>query len=326
MKGQRAAGDRPASLALARVHLRTGALALARAELEAAAGDRRLDDDAIVDLAEARWRTGDTMGAGQAAAAHLGAGGDDLVALVIAAEAAAIGRGGAAEAEALVAQVLDRRQAPMADLVAGMPLAAPWPRAMDDDPPQTEARDLGGLVETGTPGRAIAPLVSVGAGRAISRAVGGPVSTTAESATAADPQAAFAAGSDALTAGDRDAASLHLAVALRLSPALAPAILSVVGGTPGPAFDLLRGDAFRLVGHESDARRAYAAVARSLATRDEQLRSASDGAADTTDTTDTTATTDAADPTDMSAAPGSGVADPPDLTMSPRTTPQEEPS
>ena len=135
---QGTAGDRPFALALARVHLRTGALALARAELEAAAGDRRLDDDAIVDLAEARWRTGDTVGAGQAASVHLGAGGDDLVALValvIAAEAAAIARGGAIESETLVARVLERRHAPMADIVAGMPLGAPWPHGMDDDAP-----------------------------------------------------------------------------------------------------------------------------------------------------------------------------------------------
>jgi len=314
-------GERPSALVLARVHLRTGALALARAELEAAAGDRRLDDDAIVDLAEVRWRTGDTVGAGQAAAVHLGAGGDDLVALVIAAEAAAIARGGAVEAETLVAQVLERRHAPMADIVAGMPLGAPWPHGMDDDAPQTEAvRDLGGLVESGTPGRAIAPLVPIGAGRAIARAVGGPVSTTAESATAADPQAAFAAGSDALAAGDRDAAALHLAVALRLSPALAPAILSAVGGTPGPVFDLLRGDAFRLVGHESDARRAYAAVARSLASRDEEV--ATPPVSLVPD-----ALAESVAPDAVATSAPDAVADPaPGLDIPPDPSPQEEPS
>ncbi len=263
-------GGRPTALVLAGLHLRTGALALARVELEAAAGDQQLDDAAIVDLAEARWRTGDTVGAGQAAAAHLGSGGDDLVALVIAAEAAAIARGGSSDAEALVARAVEKRPPPMSDIVAGMPLGAPWPGAMDAAAPQTEPlRDLGGLVDSGAPGRVVAPLVPIGTGRAIARAVGGPVPSSAETATAADPQAAFAAGADALAAGDREAAALHLGVALRLSPALAPAILSAVGGTPGPAFDMLRGDAFRLVGHESDARRAYAAVGRSLAARDE---------------------------------------------------------
>ncbi|MFN8631135.1 MAG: hypothetical protein U0838_12715 [Chloroflexota bacterium] len=42
--------------------------ALARAELEALAGRGRLDDAALLDLAEVRWRTGDLGGAGDAAA------------------------------------------------------------------------------------------------------------------------------------------------------------------------------------------------------------------------------------------------------------------
>ena len=33
------------------------------------AGDGALDDEAIIDLAEVRWRTGDLAGAGEAAAA-----------------------------------------------------------------------------------------------------------------------------------------------------------------------------------------------------------------------------------------------------------------
>jgi len=84
---------------------------------------------------------------------------------------------------------------------------------------------------------------------------------------------------------------------------IAPAILSAVGGTPGPAFDLLRGDAFRLVGHESDARRAYATVARSLATRDEEAASAPDAPV-------------------VPEALEEGAA-PQDLTTPPATTPQE---
>ena len=304
--------DRPVALAVARVHLRTGALALARAELEAAAGDRRLDDDAIVDLAEARWRTGDTVGAGQAAAVHLAAGGDDLVALVIAAEAAAIARGGAAEAESLVAQVLDRRQAPMADLVAGMPLAAPWPPGMDDD----AAADR------------VASATSAASWRPGSPAARSPRSCPSAPAArsparSADPCPPRPSRRPQPIRRRRSppaprpwpraiamARRLHLAVALRLSPALAPAILSAVGGTPGPAFDLLRGDAFRLVGHESDARRAYAAVARSLAIRD------GDAAAESA--ADTSGASDAGTP------PGAGGT--PDPATPPHATPQEGPS
>ena len=43
-------------LVLARLHLRLGSLALARAELETLAGQDALDGEGLVDLAEARWR------------------------------------------------------------------------------------------------------------------------------------------------------------------------------------------------------------------------------------------------------------------------------
>jgi hypothetical protein len=138
---------------------------------------------------------------------------------------------------------------------------------VDVTAPEPEPRrDLAALVESSA-AAPIAPLVPIGAGRAVARAVGGPVAATPEAAAAADPQAAYAAGSDALAAGDRDGAALYLAVALRLSPALAPAILSTVGGTPGPAYDMIRGDAFRIVGHQSDALRCYAAAAVALSER-----------------------------------------------------------
>ena len=39
----------------------------ARAELESLAGHGMLDDEALLDLAEVRWRTGDLAGAGEAA-------------------------------------------------------------------------------------------------------------------------------------------------------------------------------------------------------------------------------------------------------------------
>ena len=66
----RAGPRRPSArreLVLAHTHLRLGSLALARAELETLAGARRLDTPGLVDLAEARWRTGDLTGAGEAA-------------------------------------------------------------------------------------------------------------------------------------------------------------------------------------------------------------------------------------------------------------------
>ena len=59
-------------LVLARVHLRLGQLALARAELEdLCRPDMPSTPSGLADLAEARWRTGDCAGAGEAARAHL---------------------------------------------------------------------------------------------------------------------------------------------------------------------------------------------------------------------------------------------------------------
>ncbi len=91
----RAASTRGADLRIARLHLRGGSHALARAELEALAGRDDLDRDGILDLAEVRWRTGDLAGAGVAAAAWLedgDAGGESgALAHVISAEAAAAG-------------------------------------------------------------------------------------------------------------------------------------------------------------------------------------------------------------------------------------------
>ncbi len=59
MTPERPVAERGADLRLARLHVRGGAYALARAELEALAGSDGLDRDGILDLAEVRWRTGD---------------------------------------------------------------------------------------------------------------------------------------------------------------------------------------------------------------------------------------------------------------------------
>jgi hypothetical protein len=59
------AEGRPVPLRLAGLHLRMGSLALARAELESLAGRGMLDEAALLDLAEVRWRTGDPADAGE---------------------------------------------------------------------------------------------------------------------------------------------------------------------------------------------------------------------------------------------------------------------
>jgi hypothetical protein len=58
--------DREMELRLCHLHLRTGSFATARVQLETLAGAGHLDRDGLLDLAEARWRTGDLAGAAQA--------------------------------------------------------------------------------------------------------------------------------------------------------------------------------------------------------------------------------------------------------------------
>jgi hypothetical protein len=85
--------DAATRIRFARLLLQTGSLVPARARYEALAASEDLDVPGLLDLAEARWRTGDLMGAGAAASAYLTAGGEHALGFLIAAEAAAgIGR------------------------------------------------------------------------------------------------------------------------------------------------------------------------------------------------------------------------------------------
>jgi hypothetical protein len=69
----------------------------------------------------------------------------------------------------------------------------------------------------------------------------------------------------ALEAGDPEEAAVRLGIALRVAPALAPAVLDVVAGRTERNLVLVRGDAYRLVGREIEAQRAYAEAARGAA-------------------------------------------------------------
>jgi hypothetical protein len=249
--------DRPAELRLARLHLRTGVYALARAELETLAGDGALDEEALLDLAEIRWRTDDLTGAGEAAAAYLTSGREALVALVIACEAtAALGR--PAEARRLAGRALELAGAPLDPLFAGITRSSVWPS------------------ETAERTRPFIPVQALGApsGAASATAGAAPAPAAPDAGVAVridgsdampDPSAELAAARAALASGDRTGAAIRLAVVLRFAPVLAPAVLDIAAAEPGPGFDLVRGDALRLVGHETQARRAYAAAAARLA-------------------------------------------------------------
>ncbi len=266
--------DRPAELRVARLHLRTGSYGLARAELEALAGSGRLDDEALLDLAEVRWRTDDLTGAGEAAAAYIASGRVAVIALVVAAEAtSALGRPG--EARRLAARALELVDGPIDPIFAGMPRSDVWPAApalrvpsaavagtvaasavagAADRAPSAEAA----VAAPSSPGGATV----VGAGVAVPMDAGPAGRDSGEPMP--DPAAELAAARAALAAGDRSGAAIRLGVVLRLAPALAPAVLDVAAAEPGRDFDLVRGDALRLVGRESQARRAFAAAARPL--------------------------------------------------------------
>jgi hypothetical protein len=200
-----------------------GMLPLARAELEAAAGRGKLDEPALLDLAEARWRTGDLAGAGDAAHAALERGLDAALAYVISAEAiAALGR--PQEARRLAGHALERAGGSLDALFAGMPRSSIWPVDIEpaQAPPLTPARP---------------------------RPAGAPAPASAAAAEA------FAGGRGALASGDVATASVRLGVAIRLEPAFAQGVLDALGDRAAtePALALVAGDALRLLGRESEA-------------------------------------------------------------------------
>jgi hypothetical protein len=89
------------------------------------------------------------------------------------------------------------------------------------------------------------------------------VTTGGADAGSPDPIDVLAAGRRAILDGRRAAAAVPLALALRLDSTLAQAVVDLLtgGGDPGlgePTLALVRGDAYRLLGREADARRAYA--------------------------------------------------------------------
>ncbi len=257
--GEQEGAERPVELRLARIHLRTGSYALARAELETAAGAGILDEEALLDLAEVRWRTDDLTGAGEAAAAYIASGREALLALVVAAEAtAALGRPGrgppARRSGARAGRRLDRRR--VCRHAPQRRLADPAGRAGCGRPRSRPRRGLRRpLPEPGRVG-AVRPgpwPCQWRAGVEAGRDGGDPLP---------DPAGELDAARAALAAGDRAGAALRLSIVLRLAPTLAPAVLDIATGESGPEFDLVRGDALRLVGRESQARRAFASAAR----------------------------------------------------------------
>lgn len=282
---------RSADLLLAHVHLRLGSLALARAELETLAGRDALDVAGLVDLAEARWRTGDVAGAGEAAAAALGQDpGGPIVALVVAAEAA-LSRGRPSEARRYAMQVLDLTGGAIDPVFAGMPRGPVWPADAT-----TRSIPAPTLFDAPAAASAIPPSPAVTTSKAGPSGAGsegeapvpvpgppGAVGTASDTGTLAlwegtelagpsdvergEPALpsgvdALETGRAALDSGDPGSAAMHLALAIRLTPALAPVVLEAIDGRGERELALVRGDAYRLLGRETDALRAFADAAR----------------------------------------------------------------
>ena len=262
----RAPIERSADLLLAHAHLRLGMYAFARAELEALVVRGAIDTDALADLAEARWRTGDLQGAGQAAQTHLETGGDDTTALVIAAEAA-VADGRVADARDLAERAL-ARPTDLDAIFAGLPRSRVW-RA-------------GGLQEAPTEVVATTPVArdaSDQAAGALERPAR-PAPTRPEeptvpgTASGRSPHQLIAFAATALR-GDRGRAAVELAVVLRSEPSLAPAVIELLARTPDPpasrssaALEIVRGDAYRLIGRPREAEVAYARAVSMLQTLD----------------------------------------------------------
>ncbi len=271
---------RDADLILARAHLRLGLLGLARAELETMAGRDELDDDGIRDLAEARWRTGDTSGAGEAAAAFLAVNPDDILALVVAAEAQAdLGR--PSEARRLAGRAMEQADGSLDPIFAGMRRSSIWPTDAGSG-----AGPAGVLFDHLHPSP-IAPLPSYdrrttdrhlanGGGMphapldpalpAVFEAGPGlwddqPGAALAADAAEVEPAELFHQAQAALDAGQTAEAATGLILALRSAPELAPAVLDLLSGRSEPILLLVRGDAEEVVGRHVDAMRDRASAA-----------------------------------------------------------------
>jgi hypothetical protein len=235
------------------------------------AGRNALDDQGIRDLAEVRWRTGDLAGAGDAAVAYLEGQPDDVLALVIAAEMQAhLGRPG--EARRLAGRALAASTGPIDALFAGMPRASVWP--VDTGGPVEPAETLFADLVAASPAWAVtASPAGDGATETAEELADtettstealGPGLWEAHESTAAqalpDPTELLSRARTALAADRPGQAAAALALALRAEPSLAPTVLELMAGRSEPVLALVRGDAHRIVGHEAEAMRDYAAA------------------------------------------------------------------
>ncbi|MFI5259304.1 MAG: hypothetical protein ACHQ01_06820, partial [Candidatus Limnocylindrales bacterium] len=291
--------DPSLQIRLARIHLKTGSLAMARGELETLAGRGQLDTGALLDLAEVRWRTGDLNGAGDAAASYLGEGGDEALGFVIAAEAAAFSNR-LEEARAQSERALVRHMAELDPVFAGMPRKAKWsfpgwsgavaqaaavasaapaapsaalaPSAPVPVPVPVPAQEPTAPVPAQPVEPAPAQPVEVAPAQPVEPAPAQPVEVApAQPVEPAGPTletrragAEVSSGRSSLDANDPMMAALHFGVAIRIAPESARSVLDEIGDRQDLPLQLVRGDALRILGLQGDAGRAYLSVANAL--------------------------------------------------------------
>lgn len=271
--------ERSVDARLARLHLRGGLLALARAELERMAAAGTLDVSALADLAEVRWRNGDLMGAGQAASAHLAAGGEEPMAMIISAEALDHD-GHLLDSRALAARALERVGGQVDRSFAGQPRSSVWPAAGPTPQPLAPSTmTWGGLAgERDVPDPDPDPDRSVWAAAA--------ATSDPPALDVPDPDACvelgraaateLAAIEEAIASQRLTGVAERLGLLLRADGALAPLILvhadravttSRHDDPAAAALHLVRGDAYRELGRGSDATAAFQQSLRAVAAR-----------------------------------------------------------
>lgn len=268
---------------LARLHLRGGLLALARAELEHMAGADTLDVSGLADLAEVRWRNGDLLGAAEAASAHLESGGDEPMAMIICAEALDHD-GHLLDARALAARALERVGGQIDRLFAGQPRSSAWSSTGSTQLPLAPGTmtwgGLAGGVEVHQPEPSIWAASAAVTDDAPAHDAAMPAGS--DSSLAERVEVSGAAGREleaiegAITAQRLNGVPERLALLLRTDRALAPLILvqadralaAVRRDDPIVAgLHLLCGDTLRALGRESDATAAFGRSLRAVAAR-----------------------------------------------------------
>ncbi len=255
---------------LARLHLRCGLLSLARAELEIMAGGGTLDLEALADLAEARWRGGDLVGAAEAANVHIDEGGREPLAFIIAAEALAA-EGRFTDARRMAVRVTDRAGSwELERLFAGERMSTIWSRDVVGEERPEQSRPATGHQQDEVRGARIAS-EETGVHDA---GEGGSVPPGDEVlARDALARAELRSIEEGLARGDVSHATSRLALLLRLGGDHASAVLeladrvsAVVGeaGTDAAAIQLVRVDALTALGRAAEADDALTRSRRAL--------------------------------------------------------------